>query len=156
MHFALRKAQGRIPPAQRFSYLSVACLTPVRKAPRYFILSRAVRLSPYSLLILFMPGRFPNRASPASKRCAGASTGCRQLAMDARPRRVRIRLCLLRASLRKPSLLLRVAWPNQSSQVPSSVLSSTASASNATICSASLPIDLMPSSAPTVTKAELP
>src|SRR6266851_3135172 len=41
----LRKAQGHIPQAQRLSYLSVACLTPVRKAPRYFILTRAARLS---------------------------------------------------------------------------------------------------------------
>src|SRR5204863_7333182 len=110
-----------------------------------------IRCSPCSCLT-----DFPNRASPVSKRCPARSQGCRRLPMDGRPRRARIGSCLLRASQRKPSPLLRVAWANQSSPAPSSVLSSTASASSATICSASLLIGLMPSSAPSVTKAELP
>src|ERR1700674_2726743 len=50
------KAQGHFPQAQRFTYLSVACLTPVRKAPSYFILARAARLSPHSLQALFILG----------------------------------------------------------------------------------------------------
>jgi hypothetical protein len=48
-----------------------------------------------------------------------------------------------------------VVWTNRSSPAPSSVLSFTASASSATICSASRLIDLMRSSAQSVTKAEL-
>src|SRR5258708_37045948 len=49
---ALREAQGNIPPAQCLSYLSVACWTPVKKASRHFILTRALQLSLDSLQVL--------------------------------------------------------------------------------------------------------
>src|SRR6266851_7588574 len=62
---SLRKAQGHIPPAQHFSYLSMACLTPVRKAPRYFILTRAARLSLDSLQALLILR--PALSSPISR-----------------------------------------------------------------------------------------
>src|SRR5437899_1350193 len=77
------------------------------------------------------------------------------LPLDVIPRRVRIRPWPLKASRRSLPLLPLAACPNRPSPAPSSVLSSTASASSATTCSASLLTDLMPSSAPPVTKADL-
>src|SRR5882724_11202814 len=81
-------------------------------------------------------------------------TGCRQGTMDGRPRHARIRPCPLKAPLKKLLHLFRLARPNPRGPAPSSVLSFIASASSATICSASLPTDLMPSSALSVTKAD--
>src|SRR5260370_14324844 len=49
---ALREAHGNVLPAQRPPYLSVACWTPVKKASRHFILTRAVQLSLDSLQVL--------------------------------------------------------------------------------------------------------
>lgn len=81
-------------------------------------------------------------------------TGCRQATMDGRLRHARIRPCPLKAPLKKLAHLFRLARPNLRSPALWSVLSSIASASSATICSASLPTGLMPSSAPSVTKAD--
>src|SRR5713101_7720566 len=122
---ALRKAQGHIPPAQHFSYLSLACLTPVRKVPRYFILARAARLSLDSLPALFILR--PALSSPISRiahlppltDASFVSLGCRRPPMHARPQRVRIRSCLPRASLARPPLLLRLACTNPSTPPPS-------------------------------------
>src|SRR6266849_3432363 len=82
--------------------------------------------------------------------------GCRRLSMDALPHRARISLCLLKARPKKSPLQLQVSRPNRCSLAPSSAPSSTASASSAITCSASLPTGLMPSSALSVTKADLP
>ena len=103
---ALREAQLNIPPAQCLSYLSVACWTPLKKASRHFILTRAVQLSLDSLQVLSIPRPAHSSLIPGIEQLSlltDASLlfqGCRLLSMDERPRRVRIRPCLLNTYLR--------------------------------------------------------
>src|SRR5205823_985530 len=72
--------------------------------------------------------------------------------LDAILHRARIPSCPPKAFLKSLPLLPRAACPNRPSLAPLSVLSSTACASSATTCSASLLTDLMPSNAPSVTR----
>src|SRR5439155_17945210 len=89
---------------------------------------------------------------PTSKGCAWHILWMPPAFLDAILHRARIPSCPPKAFLKSLPLLPRPACLNRHSLALLSVLSSTACASSATICSASLLTDLMPSNAPPVTR----
>src|SRR6266403_3858647 len=116
--------------------------------PKHFILARAARLSLYRLRVV--------HALAHSKRCSLHTAGMRRVRLVHSPPRARMLPCLQSIRQKKPPLPVLQRPTSRSSPAPSSALSSTVSASSATICSASRQIGLMPSSAPTVTRANHP
>ena len=131
---------------EAFSYLSLACWSPDAWLPKYFILARAARVSLYRLQVVHVLAH--------SKRCSLHTVGMRRVRLVHSPLRARMLPCLQSIRQKKLPLPILRRPTSRSSPARSSVLSSTASASSATICSASRQIGLMPSSAPTATKAD--
>jgi len=124
--------------------LSVASLALAWKVPRYCILARAARLSPCSMPYVNTRHRSPQkRDAPAPRGDAGHLAGLF--------RRATIDPWLLRRLPPEPALRLpRVCPKCRRFPAPFFIVC----ASSATTCSALLPINLMPSSALSVTKAE--
>ena len=143
---------------------------PVWKAPRYFILARAARLSPYSVPNMRMTRRTRGRAhvagadprykrhsslkqtaSHVDKRCPASLLGCRPAPLAGHLSRVRITLCPPRLPPAKVPAPLQKGRPNRRLfPAPFSI----ACASSATICFALRPINLMQNSAQPVTKVD--
>ena len=142
----------------------------VWKAPRYFILARAARLSPYSVPNMRITRRTRGRthvagadprykrhsslkqsASHVDKRCTAPLPGCRPSPLAGHLSRVRITLCLPKLPPAKvPTPLQKARLNRRPFPVPFSI----ACASSATICFALRPINLMQNSAQPVTKAD--
>ncbi len=133
------------PSHEALSYLSLACWSPDAWLPKYFILARAARLSLYRLRVV--------HALAHSRRCSLHTAGMRRVRLVHSPLRARMLPCLQSIRQKRPPLPILRRPTSRSSPAQSSALSSTASASSATICSALRQIGLMPSSAPTATKA---